>query len=93
MRDLVAKHFDEWARVSELPSGDAAVETFLSALAKSKLLLEDSRERFARILVELATTHCLGSETARGEPDLAPVSFGVTPVSKPANELTNDTQK
>ena len=96
MRDLVSKHFDEWARVSELPSGDAAVETFLSALAKSKLLLEDSRERFARILVELATTRCLGSvpEPAQArEPDLAPVSFGVTPISKSANESSNDTQK
>ena len=96
MRDLVSKHFDEWARVSELPSGDAAVETFLSALAKSKLLLEDSRERFARILVELATTRCLGlpGEPAQArEPDLAPVSFGVTPISKSANESSNDTQK
>ena len=97
MRDLVSKHFDEWARVSELPSGDAAVETFLSALAKSKLLLEDSRERFARILVELATTRCLGSvpEPAQArEPDLTPgVSFGVTPISKSANESSNDTQK
>jgi CCR4-NOT transcription complex subunit 1 len=65
MREQVAKHFDEWARVSELPSGDGAVETFLASLAKSNLTREENRERFARILVELAVTHCLGSETPK----------------------------
>ena len=71
MRESVAKHFDEWARVSELPSGDAAVETFLTALAKSKLTREETRDRFARILVELAVTHSLGSvpEGAAGADD------------------------
>jgi CCR4-NOT transcription complex subunit 1 len=67
MREQVAKHFDEWARVSELPSGDGAVETFLASLAKSNLTREENRERFARILVELAVTHCLGSETPKAD--------------------------
>ena len=64
LRESVAKHFDEWARVSDLPAGDAASETFLTSLAKGKLLQEDTQERFLRILVELAVTHCLGSEQA-----------------------------
>ena len=76
MRETVAKHFDEWARVSELPSGDAAVEAFFSALAKSKLPREETRDGFARALVELAVTRCLGSEGKVTEKDGKGVGVG-----------------
>ena len=67
LRETVAKLFDEWARVADLPAGDAAIETFLVGLANSELLQNDEQqERFLRILVELAVTHCLGSESAKG---------------------------
>ena len=39
---------------------------FLEKLVKGRLLQEDTQERFLRILVELAVTHCLGSEAAAG---------------------------
>ena len=62
----MAQHFDEWARVQDLPAGDVAAAAFLEKLVKGRLLQEDTRERFLRILVELAVTHCLGSEAAAG---------------------------
>jgi len=68
LRETVAQHFDEWARVQDLPSGDAATATFLTNLAKGRLLHEDTQDRFLRILVELAVTHCLGSEVSAGTP-------------------------
>ena len=66
LRETVAQHFDEWARVQDLPAGDVAAAAFLEKLVKGRLLQEDTQERFLRILVELAVTHCLGSEAAAG---------------------------
>jgi CCR4-NOT transcription complex subunit 1 len=40
----------------------------LTNLAKGRLLHEDTQDRFLRILVELAVTHCLGSEVSAGTP-------------------------
>ena len=68
LRETVAQHFDEWARVQDLPAGDPTAAAFLEKLAKGRLLQEDTQERFLRILVELAVTHCLGSEAAAGAP-------------------------
>lgn len=68
LREMVAQHFDEWARVQDLPAGDAATSAFLQSLAQGRLLQDDTQERFLRILVELAVTHCLGSEAAAGAP-------------------------
>jgi CCR4-NOT transcription complex subunit 1 len=68
LRETVAQHFDEWARVQDLPAGDAATSAFLHSLAQGRLLHDDTQERFLRILVELAVTHCLGSEAAAGAP-------------------------
>lgn len=68
LREKVAAHFDEWARVQDLPPTDAASVTFMQRLVESRLLAEDTQERFLRILVELAVTHCLGSEVPGATP-------------------------
>ena len=68
-RDEAARLYDEWARVSDLPAGDPATPVFLATLVKSRHMQEADQERFMCVLVELAATHCLGSETAR---DAAP---------------------
>jgi CCR4-NOT transcription complex subunit 1 len=68
LRETVAQHFDDWARVQDLPAGDAATSAFLQSLALGRLLHDDTQERFLRILVELAVTHCLGSEASAGLP-------------------------
>ena len=68
LREKVAAHFDEWARVQDLPPTDAASVAFMQRLVDSRLLAEDTQERFLRILVELAVTHCLGSEVPSSTP-------------------------
>ena len=68
LREKVAAHFDEWARVQELPPTEAASVAFMQRLVESRLLAEDTQERFLRILVELAVTHCLGSEVPGATP-------------------------
>ena len=68
LREKVAAHFDEWARVQDLPVTDAANVAFMQRLVESRLLAEDTQERFLRILVELAVTHCLGSEVPSATP-------------------------
>ena len=40
----------------------------MQRLVDSRLLAEDTQERFLRILVELAVTHCLGSEVPSSTP-------------------------
>ena len=62
LREKVAAHFDEWARVQDMPPTDVASVAFMQRLVESRLLAEDTQERFLRILVELAVTHCLSSE-------------------------------
>ena len=71
LREKVAAHFDEWARVQDLPPTDAASVAFMQRLVDSRLLAEDTQERFLRILVELAVTHCLGSEVPSSTPQAA----------------------
>lgn len=68
LREKVAAHFDEWARVQDLPPTDAASVAFIQRLVESRLLAEDTQERFLRILVELAVTHCLSSEVPGATP-------------------------
>jgi len=68
LREKVAAHFDEWARVQDLPPTDVASVTFMQRLVESRLLAEDTQERFLRILVELAVTHCLSSEVPSATP-------------------------
>ena len=63
LRETVAQTFDDWARVQDLPAGDTTTSVFVENLAKGRLLHgDDAQERTARILAELAMTHCLGSE-------------------------------
>jgi len=62
MRERVAGHFDDWARVQDLPPGDERSAAFLQRLESASFLREDAQEGFFRVLVELAVTHCLGSE-------------------------------
>jgi CCR4-NOT transcription complex subunit 1 len=65
LRDTVATHFDEWARVCDAPAGDALYTSFFSGLAASGLVTGDEAQlRTFRILTELAVAHCLGSEPA-----------------------------
>ena len=64
VREAVAAHLEEWARVCDAPAGDAMYTSFFSGLAASGLLAgEEAQERTFRILTELAVAHCLASES------------------------------
>ena len=77
LRETVAQTFDEWARVQDLPAGDTTTSVFVENLAKGRLLHgDDAQERTARILAELAMTHCLGSE-------IPPASGGMSVTAGP----------
>ena len=77
LRETVAQTFDDWARVQDLPAGDTTTSVFVENLAKGRLLHgDDAQERTARILAELAMTHCLGSE-------LPPASGGMSVTAGP----------
>ena len=79
LRETVAQTFDDWARVQDLPAGDTTTSVFVENLAKGRLLHgDDAQERTARILAELAMTHCLGSE-------LPPASGGMS--TRPARPV------
>jgi CCR4-NOT transcription complex subunit 1 len=75
MRERVASHFDEWARVQDLPPGDDRSVMFLQRLERTTFLREDSQEGFLRVLVELAVTHCLGSEKKNQGGEESSMSF------------------
>ena len=74
VRDQVATHFDEWARVCDAPAGDALYTSFFSGLGASGLVTgEEAQTCTFRVLAELAVAHCLGSEpTAPGAPGAPP---------------------
>ncbi|CAK9208187.1 unnamed protein product [Sphagnum jensenii] len=65
LRDQVAVLFDEWARICDGPgSNDKAYAIYLSQLQHLGMLKgDDFSDRFFRILIELAVTHCLNTET------------------------------
>lgn len=68
LREQVAHQFDEWARVCDMPAGDAAYASYVAGLQAAGLLSpEDNQERFFRILTELAIAHCLGSEAPQAQ--------------------------
>jgi CCR4-NOT transcription complex subunit 1 len=74
VRDQVATHFDEWARVCDAPAGDALYTSFFSGLGASGLVTgEEAQTCTFRVLAELAVAHCLGSEPA------APAAVGAPP--------------
>jgi CCR4-NOT transcription complex subunit 1 len=75
MRERVASHFDEWARVQDLPPGDDRSVMFLQRLERTTFLREDAQEGFLRVLVELAVTHCLGSEKKNQGGEESSMSF------------------
>ena len=71
----VASHFDEWVRVQDLPPGDDRSVMFLQRLERTTFLREDAQEGFLRVLVELAVTHCLGSEKKNQGGEESSMSF------------------
>jgi len=75
MRERVASHFDEWVRVQDLPPGDDRSVMFLQRLERTTFLREDAQEGFLRVLVELAVTHCLGSEKKNQGGEESSMSF------------------
>ena len=72
LREAVASHLDEWARVCDAPAGDALYTSFFSGLATSGLVAgDDAQARTFRTLTELVAAHCLGSLDAQQGPAVA----------------------
>lgn len=67
LREQAAALFEEWARVCEAPSGEAAHSTFAAQLQHAGMVkCDETTERLLRILTELAVAHCLSSEQPGG---------------------------
>ncbi|KAJ7514921.1 hypothetical protein O6H91_23G065800 [Diphasiastrum complanatum] len=66
LRDQVVVLFDEWARICDAPgANDKAYAVYISQLQHSGMLKgDDTTDRFFRILLDLAVTHCLNTETS-----------------------------
>ena len=61
--------------MQDLPPGDDRSVMFLQRLERTTFLREDAQEGFLRVLVELAVTHCLGSEKKNQGGEESSMSF------------------
>ncbi|KAK7277081.1 hypothetical protein RIF29_18231 [Crotalaria pallida] len=81
-REQVSMYFAEWYRICELPGpNDTASAHFLLQLQQNGVLKgDDVTDRFFRLLMELAVTHCLSTEVInsgalQSPQQLQPMSF------------------
>ncbi|KAE9611238.1 putative CCR4-Not complex component, Not1, CCR4-NOT transcription complex subunit 1, HEAT [Lupinus albus] len=81
-RDQISMSFAEWYRICELPgANDTASSHFILQLHQNGLLKgDDLTDRFFRLLMELAVTHCLSTEVInsgglQSPQQLQPMSF------------------
>ncbi|XP_024374833.1 uncharacterized protein [Physcomitrium patens] len=66
LREQATQFFQEWARICTTPGGpnEKANSIYISQLQSTGMLKgDDVTDRFFRILIELAESHCLNSET------------------------------
>ncbi|BBN05282.1 CCR4-NOT transcription complex subunit 1 [Marchantia polymorpha subsp. ruderalis] len=85
LRSQVVLLFEEWARICDAPgANDKAYAVYMSQLQHSGMLKgDDVSDRFFRILMELAVSHCLSAESQSSQGATGPsgqsgqaVSFG-----------------
>lgn len=63
VQEQVAKLFDEWVRLMDLPAGDTSYISFFAQIQAAGVLLpEENQEQFFRVMAEIAIAHCQNSD-------------------------------